>query len=130
MLTQTGLDMDSLGKIWELADMDEDGNLDEAEFAVAMHLIKNSLDGIEPPDTLPDTMLPKQAAAAPPPIVGRKPAAPPPTSESETSPERMGFPPRSNRALRVDALCVSRHPAARLHATTVTQLVGSAVRHC
>lgn len=85
VLTQTGLDMDSLGKIWELADMDEDGNLDEAEFAVAMHLIKNSLDGIEPPDTLPDTMLPKQAAAAPPPIVGRKPAAPPPTSTSTSS---------------------------------------------
>lgn len=82
--------MDSLGKIWELADMDEDGNLDEAEFAVAMHLIKNNLDGIEPPDTLPDTMLPKQAkAATPPPVVGRKPAAkspapPPVTPKSES----------------------------------------------
>ena len=99
MLTQTGLDMDSLGKIWELADMDEDGNLDEAEFAVAMHLIKNSLDGIEPPDTLPDTMLPKEATAAPPPpIVGRKPAAnpPAPSPKSESTIQSTALPRSCN----------------------------------
>eukprot|EP00040_Diaphanoeca_grandis_P032728 m.199087 g.199087 ORF g.199087 m.199087 type:complete len:496 (+) comp32721_c0_seq3:353-1840(+) len=57
ILTQSGLDIDLLGEIWELADIDADGALSEHEFAVAMHLVKNTLSGIAPPKVLSAAIL-------------------------------------------------------------------------
>uniref|UniRef100_A0A3B4AHM2 EH domain-containing protein n=1 Tax=Periophthalmus magnuspinnatus TaxID=409849 RepID=A0A3B4AHM2_9GOBI len=36
-----------LGKIWKLADCDQDGMLDDEEFALAQHLIQVKLEGYE-----------------------------------------------------------------------------------
>ncbi|RVE57642.1 hypothetical protein OJAV_G00218340 [Oryzias javanicus] len=47
-----------LGKIWKLADCDQDGMLDDEEFALAQHLIKVKLEGYELPGELPDHLVP------------------------------------------------------------------------
>ena len=47
-----------LGKVWRLADTDNDGMLDHEEFALAMHLINVKLDGFDLPDDLPGHLVP------------------------------------------------------------------------
>jgi hypothetical protein len=47
-----------LGKIWRLADTDEDGLLDGDEFALAMYLIDLRLDGHDLPMNLPEHLVP------------------------------------------------------------------------
>ena len=47
-----------LGKVWRLADTDNDGMLDSDEFALAMHLIKIKLEGHDLPDNLPNHLVP------------------------------------------------------------------------
>ncbi|KAM9777891.1 EH domain-containing protein 4 [Neosynchiropus ocellatus] len=47
-----------LGKIWKLADRDNDGMLDDEEFALAQHLIKIKLEGYELPTELPPHLVP------------------------------------------------------------------------
>lgn len=47
-----------LSKIWKLSDIDNDGMLDEDEFALAMHLINIKLDGHEIPTELPQHLVP------------------------------------------------------------------------
>lgn len=47
-----------LSKIWKLADVDQDGLLDEDEFALAMHLINIKIDGNDLPSELPDHLVP------------------------------------------------------------------------
>ena len=43
---------DDLAHVWKLSDSDHDGNLNEQEFMVAMHLISLRLHGLELPETL------------------------------------------------------------------------------
>lgn len=65
VLLKTGLPQEVLGKIWELADIDSDGNLDRDEFAIAMHLIRSCMNGKQPPDALsPDLMPPSKRKGA------------------------------------------------------------------
>nr|CAI5865216.1 unnamed protein product [Callosobruchus analis] len=47
-----------LSKVWKLSDVDQDGLLDEEEFALAMHLINVKLDGNELPTQLPAHLIP------------------------------------------------------------------------
>lgn len=47
-----------LGKIWKLADCDQDGMLDDEEFALAQHLIQIKLEGYELPSELPNHLVP------------------------------------------------------------------------
>ncbi|XP_077781756.1 EH domain-containing protein 3 isoform X1 [Podarcis muralis] len=47
-----------LGKVWKLSDIDEDGMLDDEEFALANHLIKVKLEGHELPGNLPSHLIP------------------------------------------------------------------------
>ncbi|XP_032402744.1 EH domain-containing protein 4 [Xiphophorus hellerii] len=47
-----------LGKIWKLADCDQDGMLDDEEFALAQHLIQIKLEGYELPNELPNHLVP------------------------------------------------------------------------
>ncbi|KAI9323174.1 hypothetical protein BX666DRAFT_1884006, partial [Dichotomocladium elegans] len=52
------LPTETLGKIWDLADVRKSGNLNEAEFAVAMHYIAKLMDGTitSLPQNLPPTI--------------------------------------------------------------------------
>lgn len=47
-----------LAKIWRLSDVDDDGFLDEDEFALAMYLIKLKVDGHDLPQQLPEHLVP------------------------------------------------------------------------
>ena len=47
-----------LRRIWALSDIDQDGQLDRDEFAVALFLIDHKLQGNDLPDKLPDRLVP------------------------------------------------------------------------
>ncbi|XP_054277606.1 epidermal growth factor receptor substrate 15-like 1 isoform X2 [Macrosteles quadrilineatus] len=92
LLLDSKLPMDTLGKIWDLADMDKDGSLDRHEFVVAMHLVYKALEKYAIPNSVPPELLPPgkrkdplHAAPAPiipiapitKPVEHAKPAVPP-----------------------------------------------------
>ncbi|CAH8663933.1 unnamed protein product [Schistosoma rodhaini] len=52
------LPVETLGKIWDLSDIDNDGSLDQSEFIIAMHLVHLSLEGKILPDKLPNNLVP------------------------------------------------------------------------
>jgi EH domain-containing protein 1 len=54
-----------LGKVWKLADIDQDGQLDIDEFALAMHLIQVKMDGHDLPNELPRHLIPPSKRGAP-----------------------------------------------------------------
>ncbi|XP_046445364.1 epidermal growth factor receptor substrate 15-like 1 isoform X2 [Daphnia pulex] len=57
VLVNSTLPLESLGKIWDLSDMDHDGALDRNEFIVAMHLVYKVLDNYPLPVSLPSELL-------------------------------------------------------------------------
>lgn len=71
---ESKLPLDTLGKIWDLADMDKDGMLDRHEFVVAMHLVYKALEKYTIPNTLPAELMAKRKLASP---VNAPPAIPP-----------------------------------------------------
>ncbi|KAK8790871.1 hypothetical protein WA158_005502 [Blastocystis sp. Blastoise] len=58
IMMKSDLPTDDLRKIWELADVDQDGKFDAGEFAVAMYLINDRMAGNKLPDTLPEDLVP------------------------------------------------------------------------
>ncbi|KAI4486108.1 hypothetical protein M0804_006597 [Polistes exclamans] len=58
VLMDSKLPLDTLGKIWDLADMDKDGMLDRHEFIVAMHLVYKALEKYAIPSVLPPELMP------------------------------------------------------------------------
>ncbi|KAJ3022356.1 hypothetical protein HKX48_006390 [Thoreauomyces humboldtii] len=58
IFTQSGLPDGILGHIWHLADMQKHGKLNADEFAVAMHLVYQKLNGKDLPQTLPSNLIP------------------------------------------------------------------------
>ena len=58
MLMASGLPVSSLRKLWDLADIDNDGYLDTNEFFVACYLIEQCQQGNELPSRLPDNVVP------------------------------------------------------------------------
>lgn len=85
---ESKLPLETLGKIWDLADMDKDGMLDRHEFVVAMHLVYKALEKYTIPNTLPPELIaPAKRKLASPvgtvPVIPRgmdgiKPEVPPP----------------------------------------------------
>ncbi|XP_026519981.1 intersectin-1 isoform X1 [Notechis scutatus] len=53
---QSGLPQPILAQIWALADMNNDGRMDQLEFSIAMKLIKIKLQGYQLPSVLPPIM--------------------------------------------------------------------------
>ncbi|XP_067931665.1 epidermal growth factor receptor substrate 15-like 1 isoform X2 [Watersipora subatra] len=58
VLVNSGLPRDVLGKIWELSDHDKDGQFDAEEFAVAMHLVYQSMEKKPLPAAIPADLIP------------------------------------------------------------------------
>ncbi|KAF8216277.1 hypothetical protein K438DRAFT_1953239 [Mycena galopus ATCC 62051] len=58
VFAQSGLSKDDLARVWTLADIDDRGKLNLAEFHVAMGLIYRKLNGNEIPDKLPPELEP------------------------------------------------------------------------
>lgn len=56
VLMDSKLPLETLGKIWDLADMDKDGKLNEHEFTVAMHLVYKALENKAVPNVLPSEL--------------------------------------------------------------------------
>lgn len=58
IFSKSGLDNDELIQVWNLADVDKDGALDEREFTIAMHLVDTRrLKQIPLPPALPPQLL-------------------------------------------------------------------------
>ncbi|XP_031721164.1 epidermal growth factor receptor substrate 15-like 1 isoform X3 [Anarrhichthys ocellatus] len=58
VLINSKLPLDALGKIWELSDVDKDGQLDKEEFTVAMHLVYRAMEKEPVPTALPTSLIP------------------------------------------------------------------------
>ena len=58
VLERSNLPVDVLRRVWFLSDMDVDGCLDIDEFAVAMHLARESTNGKQLPASLPRELIP------------------------------------------------------------------------
>ncbi|XP_030058031.1 intersectin-1 [Microcaecilia unicolor] len=56
LFVQSGLPQPVLAQIWALADMNNDGRMDQLEFSIAMKLIKLKLQGYQLPSALPPIM--------------------------------------------------------------------------
>ncbi|BDD55802.1 hypothetical protein MAP00_001288 [Monascus purpureus] len=69
---------ETLAQIWDLADIDADGQLSRDEFAVAMHLVRLVRSGKEPlPQAIPPALVPPSMRRRPPVNVPSTPAAVP-----------------------------------------------------
>nr|CAB3243128.1 epidermal growth factor receptor substrate 15-like 1 [Phallusia mammillata] len=58
VLMNSKLPVDTLGKVWELSDIDKDGFLDRDEFCVAMHLVYRAIEKEPVPASLSLELLP------------------------------------------------------------------------
>ncbi|GAA5803178.1 cytoskeletal-regulatory complex EF hand-domain-containing protein [Helicostylum pulchrum] len=58
VLLNSNLPPNRLERIWDLSDIDKDGNLDFEEFCIAMHLTFDCINGNEAPISLPPSLIP------------------------------------------------------------------------
>jgi len=65
VLLKSKLDYETLGKVWNLSDIDQDGYLDEDEFAVAMYLCHQIMEGVVLPDSIEPNLIPPSKRGRP-----------------------------------------------------------------
>ncbi|XP_022237554.1 epidermal growth factor receptor substrate 15-like 1 isoform X2 [Limulus polyphemus] len=58
VMMNSKLPLETLGKIWDLSDIDQDGFLDKDEFVLAMHLVYKAVENVPVPPTLPPDLIP------------------------------------------------------------------------
>ncbi|CAG9863146.1 unnamed protein product [Phyllotreta striolata] len=89
VLMDSKLPLDTLGKIWDLADQDKDGALNRHEFIIAMHLVYRALENHAIPNVLPPELI-EQAAPKTSTLIrnkdGFKPELPPSIAPPSVSP--------------------------------------------
>ncbi|XP_037674152.1 epidermal growth factor receptor substrate 15-like 1 isoform X3 [Choloepus didactylus] len=88
VLMNSKLPLDVLGRVWDLSDIDRDGQLDRDEFAVAMHLVYRALEKEPVPSVLPPALIPpsKRKRTIFPGAVPVLPASPPPRDSLRSTP--------------------------------------------
>ncbi|XP_020281722.1 epidermal growth factor receptor substrate 15-like 1 isoform X3 [Pseudomyrmex gracilis] len=92
VLMDSKLPLDTLGKIWDLADMDKDGMLDRHEFVVAMHLVYKALEKYAIPSVLPPELMPPGKRKD----IVNKPKSPIRNISASPSPQPPPIPPLPN----------------------------------
>ncbi|KAF6119247.1 intersectin 1 [Phyllostomus discolor] len=129
---QSGLPQPVLAQIWALADMNNDGRMDQVEFSIAMKLIKLKLQGYQLPAALPPVMKQQPVAlsgapafgmggiASMPPLPAVAPVPMGPIPVVGMSPPLVpsvppaAVPPLANGAPVIQPLPAFAHPAATL----------------
>ncbi|VDD93018.1 unnamed protein product [Enterobius vermicularis] len=81
VLLNSGLGGTSLAKIWELSDLDKDGQLNRVEMSIALHLVYRALKGDPVPAILPPSLLHRSAVS---------PIVPPPSKHRNGGRSRTG----------------------------------------
>ncbi|KAI8943534.1 hypothetical protein NX059_001530 [Plenodomus lindquistii] len=92
--SDSGLPEDVLAGIWDLADINSEGQLSKDEFAVAMYLIRQQRKGDPLPTTLPPSLIPpslRTAANQTVPIVPPQPAPPVPRVTKSATEDLFGL---------------------------------------
>ena len=84
LFSHRALDRATLGRIWDLADIDKDGRLSKPEFIVMMALVDRASRGLDLPPILPSTLV--DSVLNPPPLPSAAPAAQPTLSLSPSTP--------------------------------------------
>ncbi|KAL1795828.1 hypothetical protein ACET3X_006052 [Alternaria dauci] len=92
--SDSGLPEDVLAGIWDLADINSEGQLSKDEFAVAMYLIRQQRKGDQLPATLPPSLIPpslRTAANQAVPVVAPQPAPPVPRVAKSAAEDLFGL---------------------------------------
>ncbi|KAL5965311.1 RalBP1-associated Eps domain-containing protein 1 [Taenia solium] len=109
-----------LSQIWELSDVDTDGQLSLSEFSVAMHLVVLHRNGVMLPTQLPKSLLlvaTSSALSAPPPPPPPLPPSPQPSSSTPNVSVLVSHPPHLHS--RSDSTSTITTAAITTSATTV-----------
>ncbi|KAF1937242.1 UBA/TS-N domain-containing protein [Clathrospora elynae] len=92
--SDSGLPEDVLAGIWDLADINSEGQLSKDEFAVAMYLIRQQRKGDQLPTTLPPSLIPpslRTPANQAVPIAAPQPALPVPRAAKSAAEDLFGL---------------------------------------
>ncbi|KAH7073927.1 hypothetical protein BKA63DRAFT_416407 [Paraphoma chrysanthemicola] len=87
--SDSGLPEDVLAGIWDLADINSEGQLSRDEFAVAMYLIRQQRKGDQLPTTLPPSLIPPSLRTAANQSVAIPPPSAPPAAQPKSAAEDL-----------------------------------------